>query len=79
MPPANVSTHCKGGIARASTMSLAHYIINRGEDRMEAAYASSRRKRSVVLGCRGVRRVRAIARDPRVTIVNSANFGWSMA
>ena len=37
-----IYVHCKGGIARASTMSLAHYIINRGEDPYEASTSSRR-------------------------------------
>eukprot|EP01051_Picozoa_sp_SAG22_P014417 SAG22_NODE_1748_length_3664_cov_10.806171_2_plen_343_part_00 len=32
-----VFVHCKGGIARASTMSLAHYIINKNKEATKAA------------------------------------------
>ena len=31
-PGKRVFIHCKGGIGRASTMSLAHYIVNEGKD-----------------------------------------------
>lgn len=31
-PDKRVYVHCKGGIARASTMSLAHYVVNHGAD-----------------------------------------------
>ena len=59
-----IYVHCKGGIARASTMSLAHYIINRGEDPYEAV-DKLKAKRSVVLrSAAEYEGVRAIARDP---------------
>ena len=62
-----IYVHCKGGIARASTMSLAHYIINRGEDPHEAV-DKLKAKRSVVLrSARDGERVRAIARDPEAS------------
>ena len=68
MPPGKrVYVHCKGGIARASTMSLAHYIINRGEDPYEAV-EKLKAKRSVVLrSAAEYAGVRAIARDPEGT------------
>jgi hypothetical protein len=31
-PTKRVFVHCKGGIARASTMSLAHFVFNEGQD-----------------------------------------------
>lgn len=35
-PGKRVFIHCKGGIGRASTMTLAHYIINNGDDPRKA-------------------------------------------
>ena len=62
-----IYVHCKGGIARASTMSLAHYIINRGEDPYQAV-DKLKAKRSVVLrSAAEYEGVRAIARDPEGT------------
>ena len=52
-----------GGIARASTMSLAHYVLNRHEDPTEAV-EKLKAKRSVVLRtAAGYKSVRAISRD----------------
>ena len=47
-PQKRVYIHCKGGIARASTMSLAHFIWNKGMD-PEVAVNDMKRKRAVVL------------------------------
>jgi len=62
-PGKRVYVHCKGGIARASTMSLAHYVLNRHEDPTEAV-EKLKAKRSVVLRtAAGYKSVRAISRD----------------
>ena len=47
-PEKRVYIHCKGGIARASTMALAHFIRNKGMD-PEVAINAMHRKRHVVL------------------------------
>ena len=47
-PGKRVYVHCKGGIARASTMALAHYIINEGRE-AHAAVEVLKSKRDVVL------------------------------
>mmetsp|Transcript_61139 Transcript_61139/g.167571 ORF Transcript_61139/g.167571 Transcript_61139/m.167571 type:complete len:324 (+) Transcript_61139:106-1077(+) len=43
-----VYVHCKGGIARASTMTLSHYIVNRGKE-AGAAVEMMVEKRPVVM------------------------------
>ena len=43
-----VYIHCKGGIARASTMTLSHYIVNRHVD-VNAALDLMVSKRPVVM------------------------------
>ena len=35
-PEKRVLVHCKGGMGRAATMALAHYILNRGRDKDDA-------------------------------------------
>jgi len=47
-PGKRVFVHCKGGIARASTMTLAHAILNRGED-PHVAIKEMQRNRHVVM------------------------------
>ena len=47
-PDKRIYIHCKGGIARASTMALAHFIWNKGMD-PELAINDMHRKRHVVL------------------------------
>ena len=36
-PGKRVYIHCKGGIGRAATMAIAHYVVNRGADPTDAA------------------------------------------
>ncbi|KAJ1456929.1 protein-tyrosine phosphatase-like protein [Pelagophyceae sp. CCMP2097] len=47
-PGKRVFIHCKGGIARASAMSLAHYVLNRGHD-VDDAIEEIKRKRPIVM------------------------------
>ena len=56
-PGKRVYVHCKGGIARASTMSLAHCVVNRGED-PHAAVERLKARRPIVL--------RAVAEYPAI-------------
>mmetsp|Transcript_12627 Transcript_12627/g.29719 ORF Transcript_12627/g.29719 Transcript_12627/m.29719 type:complete len:323 (+) Transcript_12627:83-1051(+) len=58
-PGKRVYVHCKGGIARASTMSLAYYVRNEGIPASEAI-AMMRKKRYIVMG--GVKSYPAIVR-----------------
>ena len=46
-PNKRVYVHCKGGIARASTMSLAHYVCNENQD-PDIAIQTMKTKRPVV-------------------------------
>lgn len=47
-PNGKVFIHCKGGIARASTMTLAHYVLNKGDTDVEARARWMKDKRHVV-------------------------------
>lgn len=58
-PHKRVYVHCKGGIGRASTMSLAHYMVNEGRDPAEAL-ADMKSKRPIVYA--GVRDYPAIVK-----------------
>jgi protein-tyrosine phosphatase len=51
-PGKRVFVHCKGGIARASTMTLAHAILNRGED-PHVAIKEMQRNRHVLWASEG--------------------------
>ena len=46
-PDKRVYIHCKGGIARASTMTLAHYVHNEGKDPAVAMQAMKAKRRVV--------------------------------
>ena len=46
-PDRRVFVHCKGGIGRASTMTLAHYMLNRAEE-PAAAMARMKAARPIV-------------------------------
>ena len=49
-PDKRVYVHCKGGIGRASTMTLAHYIVNGGEDPAVALNRMKSQRHVVYLG-----------------------------
>ena len=46
-PDKRVLVHCKGGMGRAATMALAHYIVNRGRD-VDDALGMLKEKRTCV-------------------------------
>lgn len=58
-PTKRVYIHCKGGIARASTMTLAHYVVNEGQDPL-VAIRCMKSKRPVIF--QGVKDFPAIIR-----------------
>ena len=66
-PKKRVFVHCKGGIARASTMALAHYVYNEGQD-PAAAIQAMKSKRDVVFV--GVKDFPAIVRLDEERLAN---------
>lgn len=71
-PKRRVYVHCKGGIARASTMSLAHYVVNEGQDPV-VAIRCMKSKRPVVF--EGVKDFPAILRLNEERLVKQTQDG----
>ena len=47
-PDGKIFIHCKGGIARASTMTLAHYVLNERDTDVDGRVRWMKAKRGVV-------------------------------
>lgn len=63
-PGKRVYVHCKGGIARATSMSLAHYILNRNETAANAVDKLKKRRHVVMRNAAKYAAVRALERAP---------------
>ncbi len=65
-PKGKVYIHCKGGIARASTMTLAHYILNHNETDTGKRIAEMISRRPVVFaGVQEFRSIRELVNEVR--------------
>ena len=62
-PGKRVYVHCKGGIARASTMALAHYILNKGQKADDAVELLKARRHVVMRNAADYSSVRALERS----------------